>query len=495
MNSAGTNSRIYRQCAEASSLTSVVYCLPYYGSRIAKVDPNTGTVTEIGPDLSDVSFPNATFGGLSGAGSAEAYVNNMIYFVPQVGANIYVIDPRDDSVTTIEIDTDRYYKQPCDLTIFGDPSNCPDVVLSKHAGYLALCQVPLDAPVNGGMMYSPPGHVGSSGEPTYALKLDPSANSAEELRDYPFDLGVPRSHFLLGQVMIAPAISCIYSEISGKIYSPPTYGDNMTDIPVIVIDPADDSVTTINTGLSIGEYISGMNGVAWSNGAYINIYAGPDGKLYSPPYSVLESVILVIDPATDTVSTLGPVTYTAPVGQPFTAGFGLDNYRLYYTCESSLYNNALYCVPDEASRILKIDMVTQEWTQTVGDDIEFFTANMIGVGGNFESAAMAPNGVIIAQPYFAPAGILIDPRNNDSVTTLGPWASPLNGAHTSDLKYVPTPCTSDADCRNGDACPTVRRKLLFGFYAETTAYCTPADQVAGFEEYRAARIFGMRDSS
>mmetsp|Transcript_2116 Transcript_2116/g.7146 ORF Transcript_2116/g.7146 Transcript_2116/m.7146 type:complete len:526 (-) Transcript_2116:572-2149(-) len=513
VNSVNTSSRLFRSCSEASTISNAVYCLPYYVSRMLKIDPNEGTLTDIGPDLSGEVFPSATFGGLSGTGAVESYYDHNIYFVPQMGNKVYYVDPRDDSVDFIEFETDREHIQNCDQFA----GVCTNVTLGKYGGYLAMCQVPMSAKhKNRGKMYAPPGHVGSSGEVTYYLKVDPKKKTATELRDYPYDLGVPLSQLMLGKVNMGAHVSCAYSEESGKIYSPPSYFDGAEDVPISVLDPRDDSVMEIrpsNGHVDVGFFIDAP-GVAWSNGAYVNIYKSPStGKLISPPFSVVGAYPLVVDPSDDTAVFLPPLEFTGTDG---VATVNFTDYRLYYACALYPPTGMLYCPPDEQSRILSIDTETLETSQDVVVDFEFISES----AGNYESAVTGPDGTIFFHPYYAEKGAYFDPKDG-TAGFLGPDGNPSaspNAAHT-DLKYVPTLCDDDDDCRDDDECLEVddwffwggsspkkkdddadededeKEKPPPGFKGDPPSYCTPPNQVDGFLEYRASLLFGLVDTA
>ena len=502
-----SSSRVFRHCAEATSVTGIVYCMPYHGRHLLRIDANGGLAEEFGPDLGSFTNMDSAFGAYAGLGAVEALLDGKVYFVPMFGDQIVVVDPSDeDSVTFVNIDTERRFRQPCDLTLYGDPAKCPvDLVLGKLAGYLSLCQVPLEADHgNAGKLYAPAGQAGSfEGEAAYYLKIDPLTQTAVELRDYPFTRGLERhAQWLVGDVLSGAAASCAYSAISGKIYSPPSFGDDTSNLPIMILDPRDDSVVTIDTGLSTGSFVSNKNAVLWSNGAYTQITVGPNGKLYSAPYSVLENVILVIDPSDDSFATIGPLLYSEPSGAPFTNRIGgLQSYRQYWTCALSLATmDAIYCPPDEASRYLKINTTDHTFSQDFLD-ANFTTEFQPGVGGNFESATVAPNGVIISHPYFSRVAIWMDPAT-ETYGVLGPWTHPNpTHAHASDLKYVPTFCQTDTDCRHDSTCSMTdgdssstnrrRRRLNFGFF--TSGLCQPPDELPNFAAYRESISFGLVD--
>mmetsp|Transcript_1388 Transcript_1388/g.5368 ORF Transcript_1388/g.5368 Transcript_1388/m.5368 type:complete len:350 (-) Transcript_1388:605-1654(-) len=347
-------------------------------------------------------------------------------------------------------------------------------------------------------MYAPPGFVGTRGEISFYLKIDPRTATIEELRgeDRAFELGVPRSNWLLEQVMVGLAASCVVSEVYGKIYSPPAFGNDQP-LYALALDPRDETVhrNDIQPGdVGSGEFISRGDVVAWANAAYNSLHQAPNGKLYSPPYSVIGGEVLVIDPATDTATLIDAIAERFALGAPVNSH--LQDFRLYYACTFAPQAPHMLCCPsDEATKVLVIDTATDTFSQDAIESANFTSNSWPGSPGNFESAVASPDGRIYAHPDFNDAAVVIDP---DAATAdlLGPWVSAQDdGAQTGDCKYVPTTCRSNADSRRDSTCSTtqpMRRGLRFG-YTNEDGVCELANHVDGWEACRAKISFGLVD--
>eukprot|EP00756_Hemistasia_phaeocysticola_P029102 Hpha_TRINITY_DN16209_c1_g9::TRINITY_DN16209_c1_g9_i1::g.13932::m.13932 len=209
-----------------------------------------------------------------------------------------------------------------------------------------------------------------------------------------------------------------------KIYSTPSGSDL-----VVVVDTADDTVSVLEaTGAgytaatrqtwdcalpvcnaTVSAYVPSPPGATtWDaispvgTWKWAGMAMAPNGKMYSCPYS--NNFVLVIDPATDTVSFIDS---TRTGGTFKWGGIGLGP------------NGKMYCAPDWDPSILVIDTAT--------DTVSFITSTNWAVPvGNSEWGAIAagPNGKMYAAPY-ASAHILVIDTATDTVsfidTTFPRW--------------------------------------------------------------------------
>lgn len=168
---------------------------------------------------------------------------------------------------------------------------------------------------------------------------------------------------------------------NGKIYCIPYNASN-----VLVIDPTNDSTTTIGTVASGGQ--------KWRGGCLSPI----NGKIYGMPYD--SDTVLVIDPATNNVSTIGPIPSVGVTTARF-AG-----------CVMST-SGKLYGIPYTASSVLSIDTST--------DSLSVFGS--LGTdSGKWEGGALGIDGKIYAAPYNSTSILIIDPFT-ETTETFGSFAS------------------------------------------------------------------------
>ncbi|HMV45501.1 MAG TPA: putative Ig domain-containing protein [Leptospiraceae bacterium] len=160
---------------------------------------------------------------------------------------------------------------------------------------------------------------------------------------------------------------------NGKIYGIPRSATT-----ILIIDPATDTTSTIPS-----PDLSGIQ--KWIGGVL-----APNGKIYGIPNA--GTSILVIDPNTNTATTFGSF-----IGGGKWVGGVLAP------------NGKIYCIPADSTSVLVIDPAT-DTTYTFG--------SLSGTVAKWYGGVLAPNGKIYGIPNNETSVLVIDP-NTDSISTFG----------------------------------------------------------------------------
>lgn len=213
-----------------------IYCPPYYTTTsILEIDPSTDTFTTFG-SVTQPAGGNGWFG-------AVLANNGLIYCIPNNSADVLIIDPDDQSVSTFSTaytGTDKWvggvlgpngkiYCAPHDATtvLVIDPSDNTTSTIDVSTIYVGNNKWAGAVLAPNGSIYMIP-YIS-----TKVLKIDPSNDTASSFG----------SHSGGGNNFTG----CLGP--NGKIYSPPS-GANTS---VLVIDPATDTISTFGTFSSGGQ--------------------------------------------------------------------------------------------------------------------------------------------------------------------------------------------------------------------------------------------------
>jgi hypothetical protein len=168
----------------------------------------------------------------------------------------------------------------------------------------------------------------------------------------------------------------------GRIFGIPQDEDS-----VLVIDPADDSMTTFAHGVQRG-------GQDWNGGVL-----GQDGMIYAVPYCRNPGglgQVMRIDPNDNTAIAVGTA-----VGAQQCANFNKGVLGL---------NGSLYMIPGSMDRPYKFDPALNT-TVAIGSDY-----GMTPGVSKWDGGVLAPNGKIYGIPFEEPSILVIDPRDDSSYT-------------------------------------------------------------------------------
>jgi streptogramin lyase len=296
-----------------------IYFVPRNASNVGVIDPINDTYTTIA-DGQVSSDGNKYYGGVIAP-------NGKIYCVPRDASNVGVIDPFMDTFTTISgpsTDTSKY---------FGG-------VLGPNG---KIYCVPFNAS-NVGVI--------DTVTDTFTILLGPSTDNGKYYGG-----------------ALAP---------DGKIYCVPYTASN-----VGVIDPSTDSFTTIASAQVTSDSSKYSSGVL-----------APNGKIYCVPRDA--SNVGVIDPFNSSFTTIASAQVTSDARK--------------YDGGTLAPNGKIYCVPHNASNVGVIDPVDD--TFTIVADTSFAIYDYKYSGG-----VLAPNGKIYCVPDFASNVAII----KTGIPTEGSW--------------------------------------------------------------------------
>jgi streptogramin lyase len=324
----------------------MLYVIPYASSRVMKINPITGDITNIGSDLG---------GAINKYAKGILASNGKIYCIPSTANQVLKIDPDTDTVSLIGPDlgasANKYIESAViagNGMIYSAPYNTTITQVLKidpTTDTVSLVGTSLGAGTNkyvsgvvadNGMIYFTPS------DASQVLKLNPNTDTTSLIG---ISLGSTTGKYYYN--VKAP---------NGMIYSTPVNANQ-----VLKIDPTTDTVSLIGPelGSSTSKYIVG---VLASNGM---IYAAPGSN----------TKVLKIDPTTDTVSLIGP-------------DLGLTIAKYYFTV---LTNGKLYGIPNYANKVLEIDP-SNDSINLIGDDL-----SIMGVS-KYWSGTIDSSGVIYAPP-------------------------------------------------------------------------------------------------
>jgi len=246
-----------------------------------------------------------------------------------------------------------------------------------------------------GLVYCPPWH----GDAAVA-RFDPAANTVNNT-NYGLDFleSDAFEDMQAGQYLAG----CYASD--GKIYYAPWGEDEF-----LVINPVANTAIKTDFGQSIGAYDSDLFGIGITGGnahSY-GLVEGPNQKLYSIPYSLNRSpVIIDLDTQTASLASYANIK----------TGTAFQLFEL-WNGGALAPNGKIYCSPYErADEVLVID--TSDDTAT----LETFGLTLTG-SYQFGQPCLGPDGKIYMPPYNRDEGLIIDPDNETAV--LEDWGLDLS---------------------------------------------------------------------
>lgn len=192
---------------------------------------------------------------------------------------------------------------------------------------------------------------------------------------------------------------------NGKIYCPPIEGFVSN---ILIIDPITNTTTTILSNV----------------GTFSSAILAPNGKIYCAP--ALSTRFLIIDPITNSIDTS---TISIP---------GLNTTFKWHSSVIT-QNGTVYAIPRTDTRVLIVNTITNNYT--------FVNAAPTGVD-KFSSSVLAPNGKIYCPPFLGFSNFLIYDINTnvaDTSSLIAPVGFKYQGAccgPDGNLYFVPFTATS-----------------------------------------------------
>ncbi len=340
----------------------LIYATPRGASFILRLDPQTGTSEEVGPDFSDTTDwrRDKWYGGLL-APSGE------------------IILVASDEPQNLRYDPANVANATSLSPVFPEADDNEDG-----------CTVDPDPGCNKwrGAVRAPNGHIiACPRNGAYVLDIDPSVPSAERI-SHP-NIDITREKW--NGAVLAP---------NGMVYCIP-----FADPQLLEIDPenlTDAGIRRVGPVFSAANYaeLAGREGEKWYHGTL-----APNGKIYAAPAEAPR--VLQIDP--EDLSETGTRMVGADVASTV-SGYGWGPGAL-------APDGRIYVPPHAASGILMIDPVLLDLDPDDPDATTTFevtpTALTAEPGSKYYGTALAPNGKIYAFPWFQIGAILeIDPHAN-----------------------------------------------------------------------------------